>query len=160
MSRFFAIETILFVSVAALSVTVACHRRSPFVDTPISGAIVIDSASREIIFEKPFKPTKQVSKICFEYTDPLSVYDIAKAPQFGDGTNLRLEAKIVDRNGKSYDLDDIENSVDYYICLVPGSKDWLDISKTDTAFVKLIVRSNRPIHLSKIEWVAYNSWDI
>ena len=115
--------------VIAFLTTLTCKPRDPFVYTPISGVVVIDTLEHEFIFDKPFKPKKMVNKVCFEYSDELSALEISQPPKFPDGTELKLTATIVDQNGRNYELDDIENSVEGYLCIRHRSDDWLDISK-------------------------------
>lgn len=140
--------------------TLACKPSNPFIDTPISGAKVIDTSEQEIIFNKPFKPKKMINKICFEYSDKLTAEPISEPPKFSDGTTLQLTAVIVDQNDRKYELDHVENSVENYLCIRPKYDAWLNISKTDTTFVKLLIRSNRKINLLQIQWVSYDIWDI
>lgn len=139
----------------------ACKTSDPFVSTPISDVVIIDTNEQEILFNKPFKPKKMVNKVCFEYSDKLIADKLgAKPPSFPDGSPLQLTAFVIDQNGKKYALDHIENSFENYHCILPQDKSWLEISKTDATLVKLLVRSNRKINLSKIEWVSYDIWDI
>jgi len=148
----------------AISVIVAgftaCRSSNPFTHTLISKEISIDINDQEISFERAFVPKKQVSEVCFEYLDSLSASKIGEPPRFRDGQALDLTAFVIADDGSSYRLDHIVNSVDHYLCMSPNFDNWLDISKADKRFVKLIVRSNRQIHLSKIEWIAYDSGDI
>jgi hypothetical protein len=138
-----------------------CQKGNPFVHTKISEHVFIDSQEREFIFDQPFKPKKMINKVCFEYTDSLKPDKSGtKFPEFSDGTQLKLKAFVIDQNGKRYELNNIENAFDNYICVLPESESWRDISKTDTVFVKLLVHSNKKLNLSKIQWVSYNIWDI
>ena len=156
-------KSVILVSSSILLITLlsACNRGNPFVETPIIGQTVIDTYEQEFVFEKPFKPNKQVNKICFAHSDNLTVDSISEPPKFSDETPLKLTAFIVDQNGRKYELNDIENSVENYLCIVPSEYgEWLDISKTKIVFIKLVVSSNRKVNMSKIQWVGYNVWDI
>ena len=101
-----------------------------------------------------------VNKVCFEYLDGLRAGDISKFPRFSDGIALELTALVVDQNGNLFHLNEIENSVQGYLCIRPEGRDWLKISETDLVFTKLQVQSNRPVHFSRIEWVEYDIWDL
>jgi hypothetical protein len=128
---------------------------------PISESTVINNNQKEFPFSKPFKPSKQVNEVCFHYSGFLKVNEITKPPQFADGTPLIITAYIVDQNNENLELNSITRNGDNLLCLGPGNyKEWLDISKMNTTFVKLPVQSNREINISKIEWKTYNSWDI
>jgi hypothetical protein len=143
-----------------VSGAISCKPKDPFVTTPIIGPIVIDTAEQEIVFAQPYKPVKQVVKVCFAYADDLNAFPISKPPLFPDGVRLELTASIIDQHGSNYKLTHVENSVDNYYCISPRSDAWLKISESDTTFLKLIVRSNRRINISRIEWVQYNALDL
>ncbi|HEX8636839.1 MAG TPA: hypothetical protein VF692_02160, partial [Pyrinomonadaceae bacterium] len=88
------LKRVLFLTV--LIVMFACKPSNPFVHTPISGAIVIDNDEREIVFDKPYKPKKQVNEICFEYVGNLKIDAIEKPPLFADSTPLIITSYLVD----------------------------------------------------------------
>lgn len=151
---------ITIISLLIMLMTFACKAGNPFIQTPISGAMVIDTKEQVIVFDKPFKPKKMINKICFGYSDTLVAKSISEPPKFSDGTSLKLTAIVVDQNSKEYTLSYIENSPQGNLCIRPENEDWFDVSKTNTTFIKLVVSSNRKINLSKIEWVSYDIWDI
>ena len=154
---------VLFTSVllSALLNIFACKPSNPFAYTPISGAVVIDTHEQEFIFDKPFKPKKMVVKICFEYSDKLTTREISQPPKFPDGTVLKLTASVIDQKGRKYELSQVANSVENYLCISPElTNEWMDISKTNTVFIRLLVYSNRKLNVSKIQWVSYDIWDI
>ena len=138
----------------------SCRFGPPFVATPITSNTVIDSEEKVFIFEKPFKPYKPINKVCFEYPDKLDATVISEPPKFPDGESLNITAYVFDQNGKRYELDYIENSVENYLCLRPDYDGWLKISDKDVSFIKLTVKSNRRIRMSKIQWVSYHILDI
>lgn len=139
---------------------VSCKPINPFSHTLISNNLVIDKVGQEIIFDKPFKPKKQVNKVCFDYFDKLKVLDISKPPVFPDETPLLITGYLVDKKGKRYDLDNISKNGTNYLCLTPEyTSEWLNIYKKDISFLKLYVSSNRKFNVSKIEWESYNAWD-
>lgn len=143
-----------------LLVVVACKPSNPFVHTPISDTIVIDDNERVIVFDKPYKPKKQVNEICFEYVDNLEIVAIEKPPLFADGTPLIITSYLVDHYNEKHELSNISKNAPNTLCFTPKNYgEWLDVSKREVTFVKLIVRSNRKIDLSKIEWNSYNAWD-
>ena len=145
----------------AVFLFVSCKPTDPFDRTPISGNVILDTQGQEFVFERPFKPRKQVVKVCFEYSDDLNAFSISKQPAFRDGTFLKLTGSVVDAKGRTYELSHVANSVENYLCLTPELTDeWMHISKRDVAFIKLLVHSNRKINITKIQWVSFNIWDI
>ena len=137
-----------------------CKPSAPFVHIPISESTVININQKEFPFSKPFKPSKQVNEVCFYYSEFLKVNEITKPPQFADGTPLIITAYIVDQNNENLKLNSITRNGDNLLCLRPENfKYWIDISKKNTTFVKLLVQTNREITFSKIEWKTYNAWD-
>ncbi len=138
----------------------ACKPSNPFVHTPISGEIVIDNNEREFVFNKPFKPTKQVNEICFEYSENLKISQIESPPKFSDGNPLIITSYLVDQNGEKYQTTHIKRNRENYGCFTPENYvAWLDISKRNISFTKFFVHSNLKINISKIEWKSYNAWD-
>lgn len=139
----------------------ACKTGDPFETWKISGPTTIDSQGRDFTFEKPFKPKKQVIKVCIDYSDDLTVDSISEPPQFEDGVKLNLTAKLIDQNGTQYIADQIANSSKNYLCIRPElTNEWMNISKSKVSFSKIVLFSNRNITVNKIEWVGFNTWDI
>lgn len=137
-----------------------CKPSNPFIHTPISGEIVIDNNEREFVFNKPFKPTRQVNEICFEYSENLKIDQITSPPKFADGKPLIITSYLVDQNGEKYETTSITRNGENYICFTPENYvAWLDISKQNISFIKLFAHSNPKINILKIEWKSYNSWD-
>jgi hypothetical protein len=157
-------KMIYFISCVAIVVVsinlYACKPKDPFLETPISGETTLELEPKEFNFKKPFKPEKPMNKICFAYTGDLTSENISDPPKFRDGEELNIIATVVDQDGKQYQFDHITNSVDQYICLAPTSSGWLDINKRSVTFLKLTARSNRPINISKIQWVSYHPLDL
>lgn len=138
----------------------SCKPSDPFVTTPVSGPIAIDATEQEIVFKDPYTPDKQVIKMCFGYTADLNAFPISQLPAFPDGTRLDIKASIIAQDGRTYTLTHVANSVDNYFCISPElTSEWMNIYKDKVAFVKLVIRTNRRIDFSRIEWVQYNSWD-
>lgn len=102
MSR--AVTLKLSLIVLAFTLLLDCKPRDPYTTIPISGPVVLDIDKQEFVFEKPFKPKKQANKICFEYSDYLSVPSISEPPRFLDGSPLVLTASVTDNKGQIHDL--------------------------------------------------------
>ena len=152
---------LIFLFILTLIVFFACKPSNPFVHTPISDAIVIDNGEQEIVFDKPFKPEKQVNEVCFEYPEKLKIDSITKPPKFADGKLLVIKSYLIDQNGEKWETNSITRNRESYICFTPENySDWLDISKSNISFIKLVVSSNPKIKVSKIEWKTYNAWDM
>jgi hypothetical protein len=161
MSNKFRDSRLFLLFLQFLLVMSACKTSEPFVYRTISKGAIIDTNEQEIVFDSPFKPKKMVNKVCFEYTDNLIADKSGTlSPKFPDGLPLQLNVFVLDQNGRKYALDHIENSFENYHCILPSDKSWLEISKTNTTFVKLVVSSNRKINISLIQWVSYDIWDI
>lgn len=102
-----------------------------------------------------------MNKICFEYSEKLKIDSITKPPKFPDGTPLVITSYLIDQNGKKYETNGISQNGENYICFAPENYvAWLDISKQNISFIKLVVKSNPKIKVSKIEWKSYNAWDM
>jgi hypothetical protein len=144
----------------ALLCMVACKPSNPFIHIPISGEIVIGNNEQIIVFDKPFKPTKQVNEICFEYVGNLKIDAIEKPPLFADSTPLIITNYLVDNYNEKHELSNISKNLPNTLCFTPKNYgEWLNVSKKEVTFIKLIVRSNRKIDVSKIEWNSFNAWD-
>ena len=140
--------------------TFACKPRNPFVHTEISGPITIDHSEKEITFERAFKPKKQANEICFRYSENLKIGLIKDPPKFSDGTPLVIDLHLFDQKDIRYEFSSISTNKEGTICFVPDNyNEWQEISTKQTLFVKMIVRSNQKLEVSKIEWESYNSWD-
>lgn len=148
-------------SVVMCSVLTSCKPTDPYSRTSISGARTIGPIEQEILFEPPLKPVKQANEVCFHYIEQTDTSNIDALPKRPDSSNLMIEATLIDDAGNRTELGKNGINGPNIICRVPiDYNHWLDISKSNVKFVKLIVRSDRPVELSKIVWVGYNAWDL
>lgn len=142
-------------------VLISCKPAVPFSYTPIYGDLNISQNEQEIIFPNAFRPVKQVNEVCFAYLDEVSISNINEMPKFMDGGEMRIDAILVDQKDDRVLLKSIGRNSPNYLCLVPSDfSAWLDISNQNIEFKKLTVRSQRPIHVQRIEWESYNGWDL
>lgn len=147
--------------IAVMWLAFACKLGNPFVFTLIASQITIDQNEKEIVFNQPFKPTKQVNRVCFEYDERLNIGSIKEPPKFSDGTSLMLDLRLFDEQNVQYKFSKIGRNREKYICFVPEDYDqWLDIAEKEVTFVRMTVRCNQTLNISKIEWESYNAWDL
>lgn len=137
----------------------SCAERNPVLRQSISGYILLGKDEQIIRFARPFKPTKQVSKVCFNFIDKMHAFDVARMPRFPDGVPLELKASIGATNGTRFDLSHVEASVDGTLCLTPDGDAWSDVARTNLEFNELAASSNLPLHIANIEWVSYSTWE-
>ena len=148
----------LIIVVIVVAQILACKPSDPFSYIQISGEIVLDTNEQKLDFVEPFKASKQVNEVCFEYSELLKVDYVDKPPVFPDGKPLLIVARLTDQSGSTRELNSIVRNRPGYLCLAPKGGEWW--YKTDVKFTALTVQSNRRISLSKIEWKMYNAWDM
>ena len=148
------------IAVALTGMISGCKPADPFTKVSISGPLRLGPEVQEFVFAYPFKPFKQVSEVCFGYSDSLIVKSISDPPRFADGINLEVTGAVVDESGREWPLTNIASSAENYLCLTPPFTEWLRVEQSKLSFTKLRVRSSRPVNLTKIEWSAFNSWDL
>lgn len=154
-------RSLIMIGLATAVFHICCKSVDPFSVVAISGPVVIGSNTIEFEFKKPFKPTKQAVKVCFAYSDDLNVPSISEFPKLTNGSRLELDGNLIDSDGRRYSLNHVANSVKNYICLSPELTDvWMNISKSDVSFTKLLMKSNAELNVTRVEWVSFNSWDL
>jgi len=151
---------VFIIAVALIGMISACKPADPFTKVSISGPTRVGPEFQEFVFAAPFKPFKQVSEVCFAYSDSLIVKSISDPPQFSDGVKLEVTGAVFDETGREWPLTNIASSAEKYLCLTPPFTEWLQVEQSKLSFTKLRVRSSRPVNLTKIEWSAFNSWDL
>ena len=143
-----------------LALTSSCKPADPFSYTAISEARILGPVEQDISFSAPIVPVKQVNKLCFAYSDDTRIIKVDAPPRFTDGSELRIVATLFDNMDNRFELTNLSENAQNYLCLAPENYGaWLEISRDKPQFTKIIVRANQPVHVTRIEWKAYNAWD-
>ena len=145
----------------SLIIIAACKPANPFVYTPIGAEIQLDETEKVFEFTKPFVPHKQVNLICYTFEQSFKSDTTMPPPRFADGVPLVMDNILVDGKGNEFKLNKLADRDEQHVCYSHADyQSWLDISKRNVSFVRLKVRSNRPIKALKIEWKSHNAWDM
>jgi hypothetical protein len=136
---------------------------NPYLDRQIADSLTLSSDWREIKPEKPLEIERQVQYLYVHTAEtfPINSTSGFREIRLADGSTVRIEAELIDEQGRSYPLEPSSFSLADRTRTDIGSGvgfNYRDLPR-DRAYSVVRLRSNKPIQLSKVIWRNYNQWD-
>lgn len=138
----------------AVFIAVKLYRVSnPYLDREISGPVTLTSEWIEIVPEEPLRPEREVQKILLDFAQPYESDHDAWKIRFPDGSLVAPEVQLIDKNGNVFTSSKVASLGQTGMGLRMSSL------PQDRVYLKLRLRSDKPIAISRIIWRCYDPRD-
>jgi hypothetical protein len=142
------------IAIVNLSVTGQIYRLfNPYLDREIAGPTIISSEWLEIVPDQPLRTERQIQYLVLDVADPFEPVYESWSLRLKDGSLVQPKVQLIDESGKVYDLTSPaldEKGIGFRNSDLPQ----------DRAYRTVLIRSDKPIHLSRIYWRCYNQKDL
>lgn len=129
----------------------------PYLDQELAGPTTTTSQWLEIAPESPLRVERQRHMIALDLDKSIHTEQGGSGLVLPDGSIVRPQVELVGKDGKTYELNVpslfLSNTGEI---LAYFSKDDLPNDKT---YIKVRIRSDRPVPCNRIFWRNYNIWD-
>jgi len=145
-------------SLLTLQITAKLYRwYDPYLDQELAGPTTTTSQWLEITPRSPLKVERQRHLVALELDKSVHTEDGGSGLVLPDGSVVRPQVELIDQDGESHEL----NVASLFLSnqgeiLAYFSANNLPEEKT---YIKVRIRSTRPIHCNRIFWRNYNTWD-
>ncbi len=145
---------VLGIAIGSLSVMGNIYRFfNPYLDRELAGPTTVSSEWLEIVPEQPLRTERQIQYLILDVADPFDPVYESWSLRLKDGSLVQPKVQLIDQSGKVYDLTSPaldEKGIGF------GNSDL----PRDRAYSTVRIRSDKPIHLSRIYWRSYNPKDL
>jgi hypothetical protein len=142
------------IAIVNLSVTGQIYRLfNPYLDREIAGPTIISSEWLEIVPDQPLRTERQIQYLVLDVADPFEPVYESWSLRLKDGSLVQPKVQLIDESGTVYDLTSPaldEKGIGFRNSDLPQ----------DRAYRTVLIRSDKPIHLSRIYWRCYNQKDL
>ena len=130
---------------------------NPYLDQELAGPTTTASQWLEIVPESPLRVERQRHLIALDLDKSIHTEQGGSLLVLPDGSIVRPQVELVGKDGKTYEL----NVPSLFLTntgelLAYFSGDDLPNDKT---YIKVRIRSDRPVPCNRIFWRNYNTWD-
>ena len=145
---------VLAIALVNLSMTGQIYRFfNPYLDREIAGPTTISSEWLEIVPEQRLRTERRIQYLVLDVADSFEPVYESWSLRLKDGSLVQPKVQLIDQSGKVYDLTSPaldEKGIGF------GNSDL----PRDRAYPTVRIRSDKPIHLSRIYWRSYNQKDL
>jgi len=142
-----------------------------YITVDVAGPVEVGPEWVEVRSPKPLKISRRTQYLALYVSDSHEAYNEPQdrtgktfAMRYPDGSLVRPEVRLVDESGKEYDLDSAgflgktrsSGDLDGGMSFSRSFESSLDSDFANGTYPVVKLRSNRPIHISRIEWNCYN----
>ena len=145
---------VLAIGIGNLSMTGQIYRFfNPYLDREIAGPTTISSEWLEIVPKEPLRTERQIQYLILDVADSFEPVYESWLLRMKDGSLVQPRVQLIDESGNSYDLTSPaldEKGIGFKNADLPR----------DRTYPRVRIRSDKPIHLSRIYWRCYNQQDL
>lgn len=149
---------VVFVSTVFFVVTVGKFYRwhRPYLDEELAGPTITSTEWLEITPESPLKITRQRHLVALDLDKSIRTEQNGAGLILRDGSIVRPQVELVSEDGTIYELNrpSLYESATETLAYFTGE----DLPK-DKTYVRVRIRSDKPVRCKRIFWRNYNPWD-
>jgi hypothetical protein len=130
---------------------------NPYLDQELAGPTTTTSQWLEIVPKSPLRVERQRHMIALDLDKSISTEREGSRLVLPDGSIVRPQVELVGNDGKTYELKVPSlflSNTGEILAYFSGD----DLPK-DKTYIKVRIRSDRPVRCNRIFWRNYNLWD-
>jgi hypothetical protein len=125
----------------------------------IADSAVLDKDWAVLSNEKLFMPGRKNQRICLLFAETQEVDHQKSRLLSRIGQDYKIEVQAIDSNDNVLDLNRISYLNETEMCFMRTPEEgWQEILPRDRSYKGIRIRSNHPISIKEIAWVAYDSY--
>lgn len=143
---------------SAIFITVKLYRwYNPYLDQELAGPITTTSQWLEITPKAPLKVKRQRHLIALDLDKSIRTEEEGSGLVLPDNSVVRPQVELVGNDGKTYEL----NVPSFFFSNTGEILTYFSEHDlpTDQTYIKVRIRSDRPVRCNRIFWRNYNVWD-
>lgn len=141
-----------------ISITGKLYRwYSPYLDQELAGTTTTGSQWLEIVPKSPLRVERQRHMIALDLDRSINAEREGSGLVLPDGSIVRPQVELVGQDGTIYEL----NKPSFFLSNTGEILAYFSGSDlpSDKAYIKVRIRSDRPVRCNRIFWRNYNLWD-
>ena len=129
----------------------------PYLDQELAGPITTTSEWLEIAPKSPLRVERQRQMIALDLDKSIHDQREGSGLVLPDGSIVRPQVELVGSDGKTYEL----NMPSFFLADTGETLAYFSGEKLpeDKTYIKVRIRSERPVSCNRIFWRNYNTWD-
>jgi len=129
----------------------------PYLDQELAGPTTTTSQWLEIVPKSPLRVERQRHMIALDLDQSIRTEREGSGLVLTDGYIVRPQVELVGKDGKTYEL----NVPSLFLTNTGETLAYFsgDDLPTDKTYIKVRIRSDRPVRCNRIFWRNYNPWD-